>query len=108
VVVRSLLLNPKPSKSSKVSKDSDFDLFSNKNVNKILPSSSLGLGPDEVGQKGLKQLHLWHYSQKNPKPIFFFIADMKTCQIFTEVEELSSAIVNGDIRVQKRMQTAGF
>jgi len=30
----------------------------------ILPSRGLGLGPDEVGQKGLKQHHLWCHSQK--------------------------------------------
>jgi len=51
------------SKSSKVSIGSGFSLVSNKNLSEILPSSSLGLRPDEVGQKGLKQLHLWHYSQ---------------------------------------------
>jgi len=38
----------------KVSKDSDFSLVSNKNFRELLPSSRLGLGPDEVGQKGLK------------------------------------------------------
>ena len=34
----------------------------------------MGPGPDEVGQKDLELLHLWHYSQKiwNPKPKFFF------------------------------------
>ena len=31
---------------------------------------ALGPRPDEVGQRGLKLLHLWHHSQKiqNPKP----------------------------------------
>ena len=52
------------SKSSKVSKDSEIGLVSNKNFRKILPSSSLSLGPDEVGQKGLKLLHLWRPLQK--------------------------------------------
>jgi len=63
-----------PSKSIKLSKDSDCSLVSNKNCSEILPSSSLGLGPDEVGQNGPKQLHLWHHSQKiwNPKPKNFF------------------------------------
>jgi len=43
----------------------------------ILWSSGLGLGPDEVGQKGLKQLHLWRHSQKNEtqNQNIFFIAD---------------------------------
>jgi len=59
VVFTSQPLNPKTeSKSSKVSKDSDFYLVSNKNLSKILPSSGLGLGSDEVDQKGLKLLHL--------------------------------------------------
>jgi len=99
-----------PSKSIKVSKDSDFSLAFDKNLSEILPSSSLGLGPDEVGQKGLKQLHLRDYSQKiwNPKPKFFFIADAKACQIFSGFEQLSSAIVGRDIPVQKHVQTAGF
>jgi len=38
----------------KVSKDLDFSLVSNKSLSEILPSSSLGLGTNEVGQKGLK------------------------------------------------------
>jgi len=33
--------------------DSDFSLASNKYLSEILPSSSLGLGLDEVGQKGV-------------------------------------------------------
>jgi len=70
-----------PRRSSKVSKELDFNLVSNKNLSEILPSSSLGLGPDEVGQKGLKQLYLWHHSQKKRNPKFFFIADAKTCWI---------------------------
>jgi len=28
----------------------------------------LGLGPGEVGQGGLKVLHLWHHSQKTRTP----------------------------------------
>jgi len=42
------------SKSSKVSKDLDFSLVSNKNlVSKTLQSSGLGPGLNEVGLKGL-------------------------------------------------------
>jgi len=36
----------------------DFSLVSNKSLSKILPSSSLGPGPDEVGKRGLKVFHL--------------------------------------------------
>jgi len=60
------------SKSIKESKDPDFSLVSNKNLSEILPSGGLGLGPDEVDQKGLKQLHLWHHSQKNQNQNNFF------------------------------------
>jgi len=51
----------------KVSKHSDFSLVFNKNLMEILPYNGLGLRPDEVGQKCLKLLHLWHYSQNIQK-----------------------------------------
>ena len=77
------------SKSSKVSKDSD----SNKNLSEILPSSGLGLGPDEVGQKGLKRLHLWCHSQKtwNPKPKKFVSLQMET--LAKSFEGLNSSLL---------------
>jgi len=61
-------LNPKPQLSSKVSKDSDYSLISNKNFSKILPSNSLDPGPGEVGQGGQKVLDLWCHSQKIRTP----------------------------------------
>ena len=71
------------SKSSIVSKESDFSLVSKKNLSEILPSSSLDLGPDEVGQKGLKQLNLWHHSQKkNNTKIFFWLQMWKLVESF--------------------------
>ena len=51
------------SRSSKVSKDSDCGLVSNKNFSKILPSSGLGPGPGEVVQ-GALNVYLWCHSQK--------------------------------------------
>jgi len=36
----------------------DFSLVSNETLSKILPSSGLDPGLDEMGQKGLKRLHL--------------------------------------------------
>jgi len=66
----------------KVSKDFDFGLVSNKNFTETLPSSGLCLGPDEVGQKGLKPLHLWCHSQKTRNPNYFFIADAKSFWFF--------------------------
>ena len=38
----------------------------------------------------------------------FFIADMKTCQIFWGLEQITSTIVGGDAPMQKHLQTAGF
>jgi len=60
----------------------DFSLVSNKSLSKILPSSSLGPGPDEVGKRGLKVFHLWRHLQKNHNPQKFFIADAMTCRVF--------------------------
>jgi len=61
-----------PSRSSKVSKDSDCSLLPNKNFSEILSSNILG--PGEVGQGGLKVVHLWRHSQKicNPQPKNYF------------------------------------
>jgi len=57
------------------SKDSDCSLFSNKSFSKILPSKGLGPRLGEMGQGGLKVLHLWCHSQKNrsPEPQKFFL-----------------------------------
>jgi len=42
----------------------DCCVVSNKNFIKILPSNGWRPGPGEVGQGGLKPLHLWYHSQK--------------------------------------------
>jgi len=62
-----------PRRSSKASKDSDCSLVSYKNFSKVLLSNGLGLGPGEVGEGGLKVLHLQRHSQKIciPQPKFF-------------------------------------
>jgi len=80
-----------PSRSSKVSKDSDCRLVSNKYISKILPSNSLGPGPGEVGQGGLKVIHLWHHSQKirNPQPKNVF--SLQTTRL-AEFEPLNSSL----------------
>jgi len=60
-------------------------------LNEILISSGLGLVPDEVGQEGLKLLHLWCHSRKiQNQKLFLFIADTKTCWVFWVFEQLSS------------------
>jgi len=55
----------------------DCSLVSNQNFSEILPSNGLSPGQGEVGQGGLKVLHLWHHSQKSatPNKIFFSSAD---------------------------------
>ena len=55
-----------PSRSSKVSKDSDCSLVSSKNFSEILPPNGWHPGPGKVGQGGLKVLHIWRHSQKRP------------------------------------------
>jgi len=77
-------------------------------MSETLHSNGLSLEPDEVSQKGLKQLHLWHHSQKTQNQNFCFIAYMKTFRIFWGFEQLSSAIVGIDNPMQKHVQTAGF
>jgi len=54
--------------SSKVSKDSDCGLESNKNFSKTLPSNSLDLGPGEVGQGGKEVFHSLTSLTKNQHP----------------------------------------
>jgi len=55
----------------KGSQDSDFSLVSNKNLNKIFPSSGLGSGPGSTSQKGVTLPHLWHHPQKNESQKIF-------------------------------------
>jgi len=43
-------------------------LVCNKKLSEILPSNGLSPGPGEVGQGGLKVLHLWCHSQKSTTP----------------------------------------
>jgi len=79
-------------------------------LSELLPSSGLGPGSDEVGQKGLKLL-LWSHSQKirNQKPnMFFFNADSKVCRVFWGFEQLSSTIEGQVIHLARHVQTAWF
>jgi len=82
-----------PSRSSKVSKNSNCSLVSNKNVNEILPSNSLGPGPGEVGQCGLKVLYLWRHSHKilTPQPKNFF--RVQTTRLAQSFELLTRSVV---------------
>jgi len=45
---------------------------------------------------------------KHKSKTFFFVADIKTSRVFWGFKQLSSAIVGGDIPVQKHVETAGF
>ena len=69
-------MNPKPQQViQSIKRLWDCSLISNKNFSEILPSNGLDPGPGEVGQGGLKVLHLWRHSQKirapQPKIVFF-------------------------------------
>ena len=64
-----------PSRSSKVSKESDCSLVSNKIFSEILPPNGWRPGPGKVGQGGLKVLYLWCHITKNlhpPSKKYFF------------------------------------
>jgi len=104
-------LNLKPSKSSKVSKDSDCSLVSNKNFSEILISNGWRPGPVEVGQGGQKVLHLWRHSQKTRIPLpkkFFSSANYKTCRIFKAFNRVRSTYQTGEIPVQSHVQSSCF
>ena len=58
-------------------------------MNEILPSSSLGPGPHKVGQKGLKLLYLWNYSQKIQNPKIF---SLPTLRLAESTEGLNSPL----------------
>jgi len=60
-------LNLKPSRSSKVSKDSDCSLVSSKNFSEILPPNDWCPGPGKVGQGGLK-VSTYDVTHKKPAP----------------------------------------
>jgi len=69
-----------PSRSSKVSKDLDCSLVSNKNFSEILPSNSWRPEQVKLGQGGLKVLHLWRHSHKicTPQAKNFFQVQTRT------------------------------
>jgi len=79
----------------KVLKDLDFIPDSNKNLSKILPSSGLSPGPDEVGQKGLKQLHIWRLSQKNWKTFY----SLQTQRLAQSFEGLNSSLAQLSVEI---------
>jgi len=54
-------------------------------------SSGLGLEPDEVGQTGLKLLHLWCHSQKTQNQKIFF--SLQTWRLAESFEGLNSSLV---------------
>jgi len=67
-----------PSKSSKVSNDSDCSLVSNKNFSEIPPSNGCRPRSGKVGQGGLKVLD-YDVTQKKSGPstkIFFFECEL--------------------------------
>jgi len=95
-----------PSRSSKVSKDSDCSLESNKNSTKILPSNGWCPGPGEVGQDCQKVLRLSRHSQittpstkKN-----FSSANIKTCRVFWHFDQVRNANRSKDVPTQSNVR----
>jgi len=75
----------------------------------ILSPSGLVPGPDEVGQKGVKLLHLRRHSQKNETKQIFFSPGSKTCRVFSGFEEqLSLAQHLASYAVAKLRWKPGF
>jgi len=94
-----------------VSKDSDCSLVSNKNLSEILLSNGLGPGSGEVGQGGLKVLHLWRHSRKifTPQPKnYFSSANYKTSRIFWDFYRVCSAYRSGGIPAQSYVRSSCF
>jgi len=54
-------------------------------MSKIVPSSGLGLGPDEVGQKGLKLLHCDVNHKKSESQNHFFNCGLEDLLSFLRV-----------------------
>jgi len=58
-------------------------------LSEILPSGSLGLGPDEVGQSGLKS-STYDVTHKKIKPKHFF--SLQTQRLAESFEDLNSSL----------------
>jgi len=100
-------LTQNPSRSSKVSKDSDCSLVSSKSFSEILPPNGWRPRPGKVGQGGLKVLHLQSHSQKARTPrakIFFPV--QKTCHVFWDF--IGSVEHTGEIPVQSHVHLGVF
>jgi len=104
-------MNPTPSRSSKVSKDSDCSIVSSENFSEILPPNGWRPGPGKVGQGGLKAFHLWRHSQNPASPKaknFFSSADRKTCHVFWDFYQVCRAYRTGEIPVQSHVRLGVF
>ena len=91
-----------PSRSSKVSKDSDCSLVSSKNYSEILPHNGWRPGPGQMGQGGLKVVHLWRHSQKHRTP------QAKTCRVFWRFDQVRDPYRSGDIPAQSHVRLGVF
>ena len=95
-----------PSRSSKVSKDSDCSLVSSKNFSEILPANGWRPGPSKVGQGGLKVLHLWRHSQKTRIPLeakIFFRVQTKRLAAYSDASTRSVTCTGAEIFPHKAM-----
>ena len=94
----------------KVSKDTDSSLVCNKNFSEIHPSSGWAQVRYQQAKMAKNLPYLWHHSQKNEteNQTFFFIAGVKTCQVFWGYEQLSGAIRWGAMRLLRQPKYACF
>jgi len=98
-------------KSIEGSKDSDSSLVSNENLSKILLSSGWALGQATWDKMAKNLTSLMPSLTKYLKPKtkkFFFIAGLKTCQIFWGFEQLSSTISRGGMSLLSQVKLFDF
>jgi len=80
-----------PTTLSKVSKDSDRSLVSNKNFSEILPSNGLGSGPGEVGQGCLKS-SIYDVTHKKLTTLDQILS-LRTTRLAEPFESLNSSLL---------------
>jgi len=76
----------------------------------IVDSSGWASGQMKWAKKALNHsiYDVTHKKSKTQNKKFFFIADLKTCQIFWVFEQISSTYDARDIQVQRHVQTVDF
>jgi len=81
----------------------DFSLVSNKNLSEILPTNSLGLGPDKWAKK-LKTTPLTMSLTKTPKTQKFF--SLQTQRLADYFKGLNRSLVQSEVELCLRKDTS--